>query len=201
MKINKYSLFPTPVFHISEFLNSKQCDDIVDYCHTNIDEFLKYPALVGNSVSNYDPDKKTITDISQKVKSCENLSDRIYKTVCEYCENSGYKLITEDITNSWANIQYKGSILQHHSHPLSAVSGALFIKCDEYSSKLSFVNPSPYLQMMNVDMENLTEYVYGVVNFEPHAGDLIIFPSWIRHGSDGEENGSDERIILSFNVR
>ena len=34
----------------------------------------------------------------------------------------------------------------------------------------------------------------------PKNGDLLIFPSWLRHGSNHETNQTDGRIVLSFNT-
>ena len=47
--------------------------------------------------------------------------------------------------------------------------------------------------------ENVTEYSSQNVKFMPTVGDLILFPSWLEHGSD-KKNQSKERIVLSFNT-
>jgi uncharacterized protein (TIGR02466 family) len=73
----------------------------------------------------------------------------------------------------------------------------LYLKVDENSSKIYFYNPNPYNILLKKKEHNLNNYEY--VFFQPKTGDLILFPSWLQHGSHSDENMSDERIALSFN--
>lgn len=195
------NVFPTPVLHIPKFISSDMCKDIVKYCHDNIDHFKPYGSFSGNSVSSYGFEKRVLNELSKKIKSCKGINDLVYNTVIEYTKQVGFKMVSNELGNSWMNIQYKNSVLYDHTHPLSSVSGALYIKADKDSSVLAFTNPNPYLQTTNVDHDNITGYVFNTVNFAPSAGDLILFPSWLKHGSAGATNMSDERIVLSFNAR
>lgn len=101
------------------------------------------------------------------------------------------------LTNSWFNVQRPGSVLKHHVHPDSTVSAALCVSADENSSALHFENPNPMLNYLAPDRR--TEYGMEMVKFQLTPGDLIFFPSWIRHGSGSMPNLSETRIVISFN--
>ena len=49
--------------------------------------------------------------------------------------------------------------------------------------------------------KKLTNFNYRDVSVKPNIGDLILFPSWLMHGSDNEKNKSNERLVLSFNTK
>ena len=88
--------------------------------------------------------------------------------------------------DSWCNIQGKDSTLDFHNHPNSVVSGIIFLKVDENSSKLVFQNPT-----------SLTKEIHQIT---PKTGLLVMWPSYLRHGSGDSINKSAERIVLSFNT-
>jgi uncharacterized protein (TIGR02466 family) len=83
-------------------------------------------------------------------------------------------------------------------HPGSSISGVLYLKVDKNSSKIYFYNPNPYNVILRKKQHNINNYEY--MFFQPEIGDLILFPSWLKHGSDVDENMSEERIALSFNT-
>jgi uncharacterized protein (TIGR02466 family) len=184
------NVFPTLVRAVSNFLTVSECSEIV----SNIDrsELAAHKALVGNAVSNH---------ISQKERSLEsinryfNIKDRLKLELDRYSETTG--ISNTDFANSWISIQYKNSELQIHTHPLSAISGVIYLQVDEDSSKLNFFNPNPFMNI--TEISEYTPYTFGKFWITPKIGDLILFPSWLSHGSDGINN-SDERIILSFNT-
>jgi uncharacterized protein (TIGR02466 family) len=101
------------------------------------------------------------------------------------------------MSNSWFNIQRPGSILKHHVHPDSKVSAALCIQADEKSSKLCLDNPSPFLNLLRPDTH--TEATFEFAKFALAPGDMVLFPSWIKHGSGSEPNLSEQRLVISMN--
>ena len=102
------------------------------------------------------------------------------------------------ITNSWFNIQRPGSVLKHHVHPESRVSAALCVQADEHSSKLYLENPNPFLNLIRPD--RYTEATFELAKYMLSPGDLVLFPSWIKHGSGFETNESDLRVVISLNA-
>ena len=95
-------------------------------------------------------------------------------------------------------MQRPGSVLKHHTHPDSRVSAALCIASDEGSSALHFDNPNPLIGF--VGAEKHTEFNMEMAKFKLAPGDLILFPSWLRHGSGFEANLSEQRVVISINA-
>ena len=91
------------------------------------------------------------------------------------------------LADSWCNIQSIDSTLTYHNHPNSIISGIIFLKADENSSKLVFKNP--VLRTQN-DTYEIT----------PKTGMMVLWPSYLMHGSGDSINKSSERIVLSFNT-
>ena len=184
------NLFPTLVRRIPKFLTINECDEIVS--KIDLSKFESHKALRGSSISNHHIKKtETLDNIEEYIK----IKDRLQSEVNTYNNISGMR--KAGIFNSWINIQYKGSELLKHTHPQCAVSGAVYLKVDSDSSKLFFYNPNPYIAITEAD--DYTPYTFEQVWITPNIGDLVLFPSWLTHGSNGINN-SEERIVLSFNA-
>lgn len=109
-----------------------------------------------------------------------------------------------EITNSWANILGPGHRIDYHRHPRSVVSGAFYLSAPEGSIDLEFRNPlMPMKQMESFVWEQIgggVSFLNESVHKIPCEENLlIIFPSWLEHGST-ETNTTSERITLSFNT-
>jgi uncharacterized protein (TIGR02466 family) len=178
---------------VNDFISEQQCEDILSYVKTK--QFTEHGALVGDAVSSHNPNDLVtdLFDISTNVLSCKSIFWDIEKLVKEYSEDSGYS--GSYIVNSWINIQKEGSILIEHAHPQSCISGALYLKVDDKSSNLYFKTPNPFIYYSMMTEQHRTEVVV------PKNGSLIMFPSWLVHGSNNTENMSEERIVLSFNCK
>mgnify|MGYP003662664278 FL=1 len=185
MNIIKYSLFPTLVLYFSGFINSKECNKIF--------KLLKTKKLNGHSTL-INGKSSHITDLDILAETSLDLTIPIQ----EYSKQSKIKM-NNKITNSWFNIQDKESVLKEHSHPNSLVSGAIFINVDLKSSKLYFYNPNPLVYYMP-KANSGSEYTQEWCSFRPKKGDLILFPSWLRHGAHYDKNFSNKRTVISFNT-
>ena len=184
------NLFPTLVRKISNFLTNVECEEIVS--KIDLSKFQNHKALRGSSVSNHHIKK---TETLDEIENYLKIKDRLQSEVDTYNSISGMR--KAGIFNSWINIQYKGSELLKHTHPQCAVSGAVYLKVDSNSSKLFFYNPNPYIAITEAD--DYTPYTFDHIWITPNIGDLVLFPSWLTHGSNGINN-SEERIVLSFNA-
>ena len=109
-----------------------------------------------------------------------NLKERLQEKVDEYGIALGMPTLT--IINSWFAIQDMGGILKDHYHASSFISAVLYVNADENSNPLVF----------NVNNHKL--------ELSPATGDLIMFPSWYKHGSDGKSNMTKDRTVISFNT-
>jgi uncharacterized protein (TIGR02466 family) len=187
--MDKILLFPVLIMRKENFLNKKECNEIVKISKKQ--NLKKHNELEGKSSSFHDLNSNFLIFIEKY------LINKLLLCLDEYAEQSG--LHTLDISNSWINKQNKDSVLKKHCHPGSIVSGVIFLKCDELSSKLYFYDPNPFNNFINY--KKLTNFNYRDVSVKPNIGDLILFPSWLMHGSDNEKNKSNERIVLSFNTK
>jgi uncharacterized protein (TIGR02466 family) len=194
MKIVKCNLFPISLLEVSEFLTESQCTDIISYLRTLPKK--SYPAMTGESFTTFNISNRLLEDVQRNVKSCNNILSALSDIVLEYEKTSGYDC--GKLSNSWASFQHKHSALLTHTHYSSLISGVIYLQVDSNSSKIFFNNVNPFLTYL--PKKHLTNHTYDKMSFDPAVGKLIIFPSWLPHGSDTELNQSDERIIISFNT-
>jgi uncharacterized protein (TIGR02466 family) len=184
---NTIHLFPTVVQYYQKLISEKECLDLVNKCKKL--SYKKHVTLTKNAVSNHDS-KNFLLNSFPKIKKV--ISEKIYV----YSNELGvYK---SEIDNSWVNFQYKKSRLRKHAHGNSKLSGVLYLKTDEKSSKIYFYNPNPFNIFLNKKEHIYNNFEY--IHFSPKIGDLILFPGWLSHGSHEDENMSTERVALSFNT-
>jgi uncharacterized protein (TIGR02466 family) len=187
-----YNLFPTLVRRIENFLSKDEIGLIIAY-KPNL---TSHDALLGNAVSSHSVKSVVLNDINHIV----SLNERIYKIINEFRKE--YGIIKLAIDNSWINIQEPDSNLKIHTHIDSVISGAIYVNVDDDSSKLYFYNPNPYLEYINYfNAPEIPTYLNNkTIWFKPNNGDLILFPSWLRHGSE-DLNKTVGRTVISFNTK
>lgn len=192
-----FNIFPTCVISIDDFLSKDQCLDITKYILSGKPQTQQHDAIKGNGVSYYTEKSDFITEVSKNIPSCYNIKEAIFNEVKAYESTAG--IVITEFNNSWFNIQNKDSLLIDHSHPMSIISGALYINTDEDSSSIYFSNPNPFNSFQ--DVGKLTDYTYEKYWIKPCVGQLILFPSWLKHGSNNTLNKTTNRIVISFNTK
>jgi uncharacterized protein (TIGR02466 family) len=197
MKKESYKLFPTLINKYRYAISESQRKDIANYCHSINGDLKNHGELLENGKTNFELNGKFIEKISAEISSCLNLKNQILECVNDYIDQIGIEKL--QITNSWFNIQRKGSALKQHIHPLSVLSGVLFLEADRQSSKIYFENPNKLVKYFS-QYSKPSEFNFEHYYFEPEPCSLILFPSWLSHGSMYEINESDSRIVLSFNT-
>jgi len=205
MFMNKedFKLFPVLVTRYKQFLTLDQTENIFQYSKTL--DIRQHPGWVGDAKSSHHLTDNFLKDVDDNVTGCKGLVDDLTFVVNLYSKQFGY---TKDlqIFNSWYNIQQPNSVLRMHTHPQSIFSAVLFVKCDDLSSHILFQNPNVFLAYLNTALEGYIDYHMGVsayenVGFKPEVGDLILFPSWLKHGSLEQINQGVDRMSISFNCR
>ena len=193
MKTHILNLFPTPIVVVENFISVEECDLIVEFFK---DEGTEHIAFEKNATSTHGEFKNCLKDVAKKIPKLSNIEKNIDICLINYVKILGIDGVA--LTNSWVNFQHKDSVLKEHTHGLSTVSGTLFLKSDSKSSNLNLFNQNPYLVLMRYkEMTNFnTEYHY----IPPNKGNLVLFPSWLKHGSNGTKNMSESRVVLSFNA-
>jgi uncharacterized protein (TIGR02466 family) len=194
MEKHDIKLFPTLVQLYREVLSPAQLGTIAAHCLSV--EAGQHGAFIGEASSSFAKDSYLIEDLEKKYPGLQGLQNGLSKLISSYALEYGFEGVK--LTNSWFNIQRVGSVLKHHVHTDSKVSGALFIQADSQSSKLHLENPNPFLNYIRPD--NFNVYTLEYAQFQAVAGDLVLFPSWIKHGSGFEANQSSHRIVISLNA-
>jgi len=102
--------------------------------------------------------------------------------------------------NMWANINPPGSMNRAHIHPNSLWSGVYYVKASENSGQLKIEDPRSVALMVRPRMKQSKppRRLWREDNYDPKAGRLIMFPSWLNHCVDTNES-NDIRISVSFN--
>jgi uncharacterized protein (TIGR02466 family) len=172
MKGDLYALFSTPVMMFNNFISEEERKLLLDEIN-NIDHY-DHGALNNGS------------------KSTHTFNNRLI-------DRLAFKNSKLQPTNSWSNQQTIGSSLKKHCHPDSKVSGALYLNVDDNSSKIFFYHPNPYLEMEDFKFD--TEFNWKKYWFQPENCQLILFPSWLQHGSDESINETENRTVVSLNSK
>ena len=188
MQVNDLLFFPTLVSYIENFLDKEQCKKIIKLSKNK--KFKKHSSLTGKAKSNHGVEDFILDEISKDLKNL------IINCLDSYTEKLGISKVK--ITNSWVNFQNKGSRLLEHVHPGHKVSGVIYLKVDDKSSKIFFYNPNLFVKFMEKNKDTIYNFDYNFI--KPKIGDLILFPSWLSHSSHSDVNNSTERVALSFNA-
>ena len=145
--------------------------------------------------------KKVLNNLtSEEIFIRENNKNYSYRNILDFHKDIADKITNkvyisnQRLADSWCNIQGKGSTLDYHNHPNSVVSGIIFLKANEKSSKLVFQNPLTPISPTAVSPHR------EIYELTPKTGLLAMWPSYLMHGSGASINQSDERIVLSFNT-
>ena len=102
--------------------------------------------------------------------------------------------------NMWANINPPGGMNRAHQHPNSLWSGVYYVKAPKNSGHLKIDDPRSIASMSRPQQKEgpVPARLYRETHYEPKAGRLIMFPSWVMHCVDSNES-DDIRISVSFN--
>jgi uncharacterized protein (TIGR02466 family) len=104
-----------------------------------------------------------------------------------------------NITTCWAIVNGKLASNSLHNHPNSILSGVYYLKTPENCGGIYFNDPRPASQMLVPPVVDFNLWTFPKVSYKPHAGTMLLFPSWLLHGV--EMNMSEElRVCISFNI-
>ena len=167
----KLNAFQTDIHAQYDFLKGGAIERLIKSIKK--EDLTDHNALVGNAKSTFTP-KRGFLDNHNSVK--HRVEEKLYYPNLE-------------ISNSWCNIQGENSTLNFHRHPDSIISGIIFLQVDDKSSKLYFQNPNNIYFKCDDD-----------ISIKPEPGLLLMWPSWLAHGSGEDKNMSTERVVVSFNT-
>ena len=103
----------------------------------------------------------------------------------------------------WVNINGKGNYNETHHHPTAHLSGVMWIKTPSDCGRIEFASPNDFVQGYELEIstkKHAEEYkAFPSYYFNPTAGAVIIFPSFLPHHVD-PNNSHEDRISVSFNL-
>jgi uncharacterized protein (TIGR02466 family) len=105
--------------------------------------------------------------------------------------------VSLQITQSWLTRSGKGQSHHTHTHPNSIVSGVLYVNLAQHDGINFFRNED----MQWYEMLRAEETYYNAPRYfiQTAIGDIILFPSHIRHGVH-TVNEDIQRVSLAFNT-
>jgi uncharacterized protein (TIGR02466 family) len=97
--------------------------------------------------------------------------------------------------NAWININKTGDSNKSHCHPLSSMSAVFYLKTKEDSGNLVFKNPT---LVYHYPINSYNKHFWGTYWLPPVQGRLYIFPAYLEHWANQNQNKED-RISLALN--
>jgi uncharacterized protein (TIGR02466 family) len=195
-------VFPIPIY-VSAYENHKELKNellrIIDENEANRTQ----------EIYQNDRSKKTyhiVNDFFDTSRNARFLEFKqwLYSGISDYWSNVLGKYECEMVvTDYWFNISQKDGYQHLHDHCNAAISGTYYINFND-STHSRFHVATPHAQTTSFEPILLTETVKitdwnkQTVEVRHAEGDLVLFPSWLRHGYP--PNPADGRISLSFNV-
>lgn len=186
--LHKEFWFPTQIY-IKEFNldNNQLTDNIVNWSKQD-------PGLSKTNVNGW----HSKSDMHQKPE---------YKALVDQLFQMQQEIFKEDcladqpvLGNMWANINPPGGFNRPHIHPNSLWSGVYYVKTPKDCGHLKLEDPKTRAEMVmpKRTQDQLPQYLWREVHYEPVAGRCIMFPSWLNHTVDPNRS-NDIRISVSFN--
>jgi uncharacterized protein (TIGR02466 family) len=131
------------------------------------------------------------------------LKNKIEETANIYHHDMQFKKIYyQKVDNIWVNINQKGHSNAFHDHPFSFLSGAFYLTKGE-SAPIVFRHPyediNTYFWNESI-IEEWNDLNSGIWKICPKPNTLLIFPPWLKHKVDMNEENND-RITFSFNTK
>lgn len=189
-------LFSTPIKTV-QFDNPEQFDQLSKLVYNYLpDNYVEQLDITGGV---------TTADNLHTLGEFQDIYSMIDAEVLSYLENYlGVNSNDVDMNGMWANVQKSGGVHGVHSHPNSFFSGVLYLNIPSDMSMpgfIHFIDPRQAKNMVQADYAKDHGLAYRAWTFPPRTGLLILFPSWLEHGTSPYINtaSSTDRISLSFN--
>lgn len=180
---------PFPNYVASEKVNLN-LPELVDYSYRakSASEGRVLSNVGGWQSKNLNKDDQELKDVIAAIRSA------IYKikTVFGMDEN----LV---VGNMWININGNADFNKPHVHPLSMLSGVIYIKTPHDCGDLIFCNPNRDVVYYEPYFKNFKLHTYQTYPYAAKENLLYIFPSWQEHYA-APNRSSEDRISIAFNV-
>ena len=99
----------------------------------------------------------------------------------------------------WVNVLAEGGVHSGHIHPLSVISGTIYVRVPEGASRIRFEDPRLAMMMAAPPLQaDAPEDCRRFVHRQPHESLILMWESWLRHEVMLNESEED-RLSVSFN--
>lgn len=191
----KYSMhqwFPTSIYVTEDVISPEENQKIIDRCL----DIKNYIPKGGNgwlcNTYNTLGTLNLLTDVA-----FNNLIEAVESHVNAYttCLGSVYRYKCHE---AWANISYQNSYQEYHAHCGCTISAVYYANMPEGSSGIYFESPTEpdMMPLNNISIQNPSNFQN--CSYNPKAGTLIIFRSYLKHMVPMCQN-TDPRITIAFN--
>jgi len=177
-----FPLFPTPLF-----------TDCYGACKTEF-EFIK--SLEYEDQGGKNKNKRSKNTYILKEDALDKLASFIEQRLKIYSKDvlaTSTKLFT---TQSWASLNPPGSTHHHHIHPNSLVSGSFYLNPEKNMPPIVFHRE---FFPMRFSINKYNFFNSTTFSMRPEEGNLVLFPSTLRHSVELNETEAD-RYSISFNT-
>lgn len=185
-KTHKELLFATPIY-------------VIDYGDNEIIKSIKLKVLQEEKIFADDMCCST-KDTLHLDPSYTSLLQLLDYDIEHALDDIGVLRDSYNITCMWANISSKNNRHNMHLHPNSFISGVLYLNSPNNCGNIGFRDPRHSMEMLCMEFTDDSIFRHRTIEIEPITGRLILFPSWLQHGTRPGEFENDVRISLSFNV-
>lgn len=194
MEPQVHKIFPSCLFEFPCYVNNQ--DDIIGDLKSRWATRELDKAVIQESFQTED----TLNDEPIYYEFCQKLNTALKSVFNQY----GYRSIEPHITSMWANSLGKSASIQVHSHSNSFFSGVWYpedVEIDHSSNGgcIKFIDPvKRHFMMPKVRGQN--DINTGEIIVRPKKGTLLIFPSWLEHGTIPNTYSTEPRFSVSFNT-
>ena len=186
---NIRNIFPTPVY------NTKRNTDLIPREEKEIEKIIKNGMYrnMGNSVS------KNPYIFNENLKELKQFCEQHIKMYVEQSISPKEELEFY-ITQSWLNVTKPGESHHEHHHSNSIISGVFYISTEE-DDKIFFTDPNvKSKQLIFFEPKEFNLWNSSIWFFPSIINELVLFPSWLNHRVEPNENATTDRISISFNT-
>lgn len=183
--------FSTPIWETNIDLNN---DELTSWAYSLKE---KFPGVNKSNKGGWQS-----ADLIEPPNSYFILIDSINSVLTNVHASMGLKTSYKSLVKeSWLNINPPMSYNTKHLHPRSLFSGVYYISVPEGNcGQITFEREPLMLSYLpNYVVETWNDMTSGTASYNPVAGKLIIFPSWLTHWVEPNLTSSN-RISLSFNT-
>ena len=130
------------------------------------------------------------------IESYDQFRSECLHAAYEFATDHGWENKINPIFESWSNIHEQGTHHGWHLHPRCTVSGTFYLRTNNIGIK--FLRPDQDKRMHHGPGTG----EWGALDVElfPEPGEMFIWPSYVMHMVDTQQEPGRKRISLSWNV-